>query len=102
MRQSFHPVRCLRQASFLLCLGVVANNKLPKDFKQKALDYHKADDHWDSKPGKLEIRATKALVTQRDLSYAYSPGVAEPCLAIKDDENAVPLLTTATKFPFAV
>ncbi|HEX6604215.1 MAG TPA: NADP-dependent malic enzyme [Sphingomicrobium sp.] len=37
------------------------------------------------RPGKLEIRATKPLTTQRDLSLAYSPGVAHPCLAIRDD-----------------
>jgi len=67
----------------------VANKNLPKDFKQKALDYHKAKDHWDSRPGKLEIRATKPLSTQRDLSYAYSPGVAEPCNAIKDNPDLV-------------
>ncbi|MEM0909081.1 MAG: malic enzyme-like NAD(P)-binding protein, partial [Pseudomonadota bacterium] len=45
-----------------------------------ALAYHRADP-----PGKLEIRATKPLSTQRDLSLAYSPGVAAPCLAIAED-----------------
>ena len=49
-------------------------------FKQAALDYHAA-----SPPGKLEVRATKPLATQRDLALAYSPGVAEACLAIKAD-----------------
>jgi malate dehydrogenase (oxaloacetate-decarboxylating)(NADP+) len=38
--------------------------------------------HAEGKPGKLEIRLTKALTTARDLSLAYSPGVAEPCLRI--------------------
>ncbi|NBX74710.1 MAG: NADP-dependent malic enzyme, partial [Alphaproteobacteria bacterium] len=38
--------------------------------------------HASGRPGKLEIRATKPLTTQRDLSLAYSPGVAVPCLRI--------------------
>ena len=48
--------------------------------KQAALDYHEFP-----KPGKLEIRATKPLANGRDLSRAYSPGVAEACLEIKAD-----------------
>lgn len=48
--------------------------------RQAALDYHKFP-----KPGKLEIRATKPLANGRDLSRAYSPGVAEACLEIKAD-----------------
>ncbi len=48
--------------------------------KQAALNYHEFP-----KPGKLEIRPTKPMATGRDLSLAYSPGVAEACLAIKDD-----------------
>lgn len=46
--------------------------------RQTALEYHKHP-----KPGKLEIRATKPLANGRDLSRAYSPGVAEACLEIK-------------------
>jgi malate dehydrogenase (oxaloacetate-decarboxylating)(NADP+) len=45
--------------------------------KNDALEYHRA-----GRPGKLEVVPTKPLVTQRDLSLAYSPGVAEPCLEI--------------------
>jgi malate dehydrogenase (oxaloacetate-decarboxylating)(NADP+) len=41
--------------------------------------------HSSGKPGKLEINATKPLTTQRDLTLAYSPGVAIPCLAIERD-----------------
>ncbi len=53
----------------------------PKEaLKQAALDYHRYP-----KPGKLEIRATKPLANGRDLARAYSPGVAEACLEIKDD-----------------
>ena len=44
--------------------------------------------HSDGKPGKLEIRATKPMVSQRDLSLAYSPGVAVPVRAIAEDESA--------------
>ena len=46
--------------------------------KQDALDYHSG-----ARPGKIEVKPTKACVTQRDLSLAYTPGVAEPCLQIK-------------------
>ncbi|MEX2200613.1 MAG: NADP-dependent malic enzyme [Dongiaceae bacterium] len=41
--------------------------------------------HSSGRPGKIEIRATKPLTTQRDLALAYSPGVAWPCLRIADD-----------------
>lgn len=41
--------------------------------------------HASGRPGKVEIRATKPLTTQRDLSLAYSPGVAAPCEEIKRD-----------------
>ena len=52
--------------------------------RQAALDYHEFP-----KPGKLEIRATKPLANGRDLSRAYSPGVAEACIEIgKDPANA--------------
>ncbi len=49
---------------------------------EDALEYHAADP-----PGKLEIATTKPTNTQRDLSLAYSPGVAAPCRAIRDDEE---------------
>src|SRR5471032_1215375 len=47
---------------------------------QEALDFHSR-----GRPGKLEVIATKPMATQRDLSLAYSPGVAIPVLAIADD-----------------
>ena len=50
------------------------------EFKQAALDYHEFP-----RPGKLEIRATKSMNNQRDLALAYSPGVADACMAIVDD-----------------
>ena len=51
-----------------------------ENLRQAALDYHEFP-----KPGKLEIRATKPLANGRDLSRAYSPGVAEACLEIRAD-----------------
>ena len=48
--------------------------------RQAALNYHEFP-----RPGKLEIRATKPLANGRDLSLAYSPGVAEACLEIRND-----------------
>jgi len=51
-----------------------------ESLRQAALTYHEFP-----KPGKLEIRATKPLANGRDLARAYSPGVAEACLEIKDD-----------------
>src|SRR6187455_3067641 len=44
--------------------------------------------HMQGRPGKIEIISTKPLTTQRDLSLAYSPGVAWPCLRIAKDPNA--------------
>ena len=45
--------------------------------------------HAQGKPGKIEIKPTKPLSTQRDLSLAYSPGVAAPVNAIAEDQNSV-------------
>ncbi|MDP2580777.1 NADP-dependent malic enzyme [Shimia thalassica] len=53
----------------------------PKETLRTAALYY----HEHPKPGKLEIRATKPLANGRDLSRAYSPGVAEACLEIKTD-----------------
>ncbi len=65
----------------------MARNSKENSSKKAALDYHEFP-----QPGKLEIRATKPLANQRDLSRAYSPGVADACLEIKEDEN------TASKY----
>jgi malate dehydrogenase (oxaloacetate-decarboxylating)(NADP+) len=43
--------------------------------------------HASGRPGKLEVTPTKPMATQRDLSLAYSPGVATPCLRIADDPS---------------
>ena len=50
--------------------------------KQAALDYHEFP-----RAGKLEIRATKPMANGRDLSRAYSPGVAEACLEIEKNPD---------------
>jgi malate dehydrogenase (oxaloacetate-decarboxylating)(NADP+) len=50
--------------------------------KTDALDYHQYP-----KPGKIQVLPTKKHATQRDLSLAYSPGVAEPCLAIEKNSQ---------------
>ena len=52
--------------------------------KQDALDYHSQ-----GRKGKIEVVSTKDFQTQKDLSLAYTPGVAEPCLEIKDDVQKV-------------
>jgi malate dehydrogenase (oxaloacetate-decarboxylating)(NADP+) len=49
-----------------------------KNLKEEALHYHAK-----GRPGKIEVIPTKEYANQRDLSLAYSPGVAEPCLAIQ-------------------
>jgi malate dehydrogenase (oxaloacetate-decarboxylating)(NADP+) len=49
----------------------------------EALEYHEKPT-----PGKIAIRSTKPTATQSDLSLAYTPGVAEPCLVIADDPDA--------------
>jgi malate dehydrogenase (oxaloacetate-decarboxylating)(NADP+) len=60
---------------------------------QEALQFHSQ-----GRPGKLEVIATKPMATQRDLSLAYSPGVAVPVLAIADDESRAYDYTTKGNF----
>ena len=50
--------------------------------KEAALEYHES-----GRPGKIEVKPTKAYRTQTDLSLAYSPGVAYPCLEIQDNPD---------------
>ncbi|HLW08953.1 MAG TPA: NADP-dependent malic enzyme, partial [Fermentimonas sp.] len=57
----------------------MTNNKLRED----ALNYHSQ-----GRPGKIEVVPTKPYSSQRDLSLAYSPGVAEPCIEIKNNPAA--------------
>ena len=51
---------------------------MDEDFRKAALDYHRLPT-----PGKLSVEPTKRMATQRDLSLAYSPGVAAACLEIR-------------------
>jgi len=53
---------------------------MSKITREDALNYHSS-----GRPGKIEVIPTKSHSTQRDLALAYSPGVADPCLAIKDN-----------------
>ena len=57
--------------------------------REAALDYHRYPT-----PGKISVNPTKAMATQRDLALAYSPGVAEACLAIVDDAREAAQLTS--------
>jgi malate dehydrogenase (oxaloacetate-decarboxylating)(NADP+) len=56
---------------------------------QRVTDEEALRFHTTGRPGKLEITATKPLTTQRDLSLAYSPGVAAPCLRIAANPDTV-------------
>ena len=60
---------------------------------QEALQFHSI-----GRPGKLEVIATKPMATQRDLSLAYSPGVAVPVLAIAEDKSRAYDYTTKGNF----
>ncbi|MDB5601722.1 MAG: NADP-dependent malic enzyme [Xanthobacteraceae bacterium] len=67
--------------------------KRPTFTDQEALLFHSQ-----GRPGKLEVVATKPMATQRDLSLAYSPGVAIPVLAIAEDESRAYDYTTKGNF----
>lgn len=60
------------------------SNRNEHDFHQAALDYHKSEPK-----GKIEVIPSKPHSSQRDLSLAYSPGVAIPCLEIEKDPKTV-------------
>ena len=62
---------------------------MSKRRKQESLDYHKL-----GRPGKIEVVPTKSHSSQRDLSLAYSPGVAEPCIKISEKKDDVYEYTT--------
>jgi len=62
---------------------------MAKILKKDALDYHSM-----GRPGKIQVVPTKPYATQRDLSLAYSPGVAEPCLEIQKNPDDAYRYTT--------
>src|SRR3546814_12095680 len=66
-------------------------SKMAEDLRDSALEYHRFP-----KPGKISVQPTKPLANQRDLSLAYSPGVAAACDAIvADPAEAAPLTSRA-------
>ena len=65
------------------------SNSPTDSLRQTALTYHE-----EPRPGKLEIRATKPMANGRDLARAYSPGVAEACIEIKEDPANAARYTT--------
>jgi malate dehydrogenase (oxaloacetate-decarboxylating)(NADP+) len=70
-----------------------AGRSRPTFTDQEALQFHSS-----GRPGKLEVVATKPMATQRDLSLAYSPGVAIPVLAIAEDAGRAYDYTTKGNF----
>jgi malate dehydrogenase (oxaloacetate-decarboxylating)(NADP+) len=73
-------------------------SKPPKGIRPTFTDQEALQFHSVGRPGKLEVVATKPMATQRDLSLAYSPGVAVPVLAIAEDENLAYDYTTKGNF----
>ncbi len=66
----------------------MSTHEQPEDFEAAALEYHRAP-----RPGKLAVEPTKPMDTQRDLSLAYSPGVAAACEAIVRDPLESAMMT---------
>ena len=62
----------------------IKDNNMVKITKENALEYHQS-----GRPGKIEVKPTKPYHTQTDLSLAYSPGVAFPCLEIQQNPDNV-------------
>src|SRR5882724_1473651 len=61
---------------------------MTENLREAALDYHRYPT-----PGKISVTPTKAMATARDLSLAYSPGVADACVAIAEDPREAGNLT---------
>ena len=61
--------------------------------KEAALEYH-----LNGRPGKIEVKPTKPYHTQTDLSLAYSPGVAFPCLEIQNTPDDVYKYTSHNRY----
>src|SRR6185295_5892562 len=81
-----HSRRSTRSAAFF-CYTIRA--RMAKDFGSESLEYHQQ-----GRPGKIEVVPTKPTATQRDLSLAYTPGVARPCLEIAKNPADVYKYTT--------
>jgi malate dehydrogenase (oxaloacetate-decarboxylating)(NADP+) len=78
--------------------GVEMPTKNPSRSRPTFTDQEALLFHSQGRPGKLEVIATKPMATQRDLSLAYSPGVAVPVLAIAEDESKAYDYTTKGNF----
>jgi malate dehydrogenase (oxaloacetate-decarboxylating)(NADP+) len=70
--------------TYTLPTGSLIRRPAMNILKTEALAYHQG-----TRPGKIEVSPTKPCRTQRDLSLAYTPGVAQPCLAIKQEPGDV-------------
>ena len=70
-------------------LGAYKKNPMTDPLERSSLHYHRV-----APAGKLTVSATKPLANQLDLSQAYSPGVAYPCMKIKDDPSQAAVYTT--------
>lgn len=77
-----HLKRCRTGEETKSTMAKKTESNGPSVSAQEALEFHAM-----GRPGKLEIVATKPMATQRDLSLAYSPGVAVPVLAIAEDPS---------------
>ncbi len=82
-------MKALGLAALPQLLGAQKNNPMTDPLEQSSLAYHSS-----APAGKLTVSATKPLANQLDLSQAYSPGVAYPCLKIKDDPSQAAVYTT--------
>ena len=69
------------------------NSKMSESLYQESLAYHRAEPR-----GKFSVEPTKPMNGQKDLSLAYSPGVAQPCLEIAKDPDAAYEYTNKGKF----
>lgn len=87
-----HSPICIYTTQTIQTFIIFALHKIsvmPEYKKQTALDYHAQ-----GRPGKIEVIPTKPYSTQRDLSLAYSPGVADPCIEIHKNPDDVYQYTT--------
>ena len=67
-------------SSVQIVINIYNIKQMSEEKKTEALKYHA-----EGRPGKIQVVPTKPTATQKDLALAYSPGVAEPCLAIQKD-----------------
>ena len=93
LRARSNAARKADRTSGLLYYGPRVSERRPPNPRAAALDEAAMTYHSEGRPGKLEVVPTKPIGTQRELSLAYSPGVAAPCRAIAADPKRVGELT---------